>query len=519
MPLRRVRSRLPVAKTDSRIAELTTHPEPELVFAIVAPVGCDLDVFQGLFEGIIRQYGYSVNILRLSALVDRFDVQHLGITLIKEPEYQRIDSHMTAGNKLRGLAGFGDIMALYAIAEIRKGRQVGSDRRTAPIAKRIHLLRSLKHPAEVEALRRVYGAGFFLIGLHATEEQRRAYLRGPLGMTPDEAQALMNRDQEEADPLGQQTRDTFTLADVFVQAGREREQLERFLDIVFGHPYHTPRRDEHAMFLAYGASLRSAQLARQVGAVVVSAGGEIIGTGANDVPRFGGGQYWSDDPSDRRDHVEGYDANDREIDRIADAIVDCAREAAKTVNEEQLRRLVKESPLADVTEYGRPVHAEMEALLACARTGTSTKEGTLYTTTFPCHNCAKHIVAAGITRVVYVEPYPKSKALALHSDSIALDDQGASERVHFVPFVGIAARRYFDLFSMRLGDGLEIRRKREGATIQWLRTGATPRIRMAPYSYLERETKITAEEFDKAVERIQKAAARTESNASTSKAE
>ncbi|MDN3612645.1 hypothetical protein QWZ16_23945 [Vibrio ostreicida] len=26
---------------------------------------------------------------------------------------------------------------------------------------------------------------------------------------------------------------------------------------------------------------------------------------------------------------------------------------------------------------------------------------------FPCHNCAKHIVASGIKRVVYVEPYPK----------------------------------------------------------------------------------------------------------------
>jgi deoxycytidylate deaminase len=72
----------------------------------------------------------------------------------------------------------------------------------------------------------------------------------------------------------------------------------------------------------------------------------------------------------------------------------------------------------DITEFGRPVHAEMEAILSCARIGISPKMGTLYCTTFPCHNCAKHIVAAGIKRVVYVEPYPKSKAEKLHSDSL-----------------------------------------------------------------------------------------------------
>jgi deoxycytidylate deaminase len=204
--------------------------------------------------------------------------------------------------------------------------------------------------------------------------------------------------------------------------------------------------------------------------------------------------------------MEGFDANDREIARIADAIVKNVKEAAPSVDEEKLRRLLDESPLDDLTEYGRPVHAEMEALLACARSGISTAGGTVYTTTFPCHNCAKHIVAAGIVRVVYVEPYPKSKALTLHGDSIALDNPLAMDRVRFVPFVGVAARRYFDLFSMRLGDGLEMKRKKNGLVVPWQRTGARPRIRMAPFSYLERETKVTAEELDKAVEQMQRTA-------------
>ena len=67
------------------------------------------------------------------------------------------------------------------------------------------------------------------------------------------------------------------------------------------------------------------------------------------------------------------------------------------------------------------VHAEMEALLSCARSGVSPVGGTLYSTTFPCHNCAKHIVAAGLRRVVYVEPYPKSRAVEFFNRSQARD--------------------------------------------------------------------------------------------------
>ena len=56
----------------------------------------------------------------------------------------------------------------------------------------------------------------------------------------------------------------------------------------------------------------------------------------------------------------------------------------------------------DALEYGRMVHAEMSSLCDAARLGHMFQGGTLYCTTFPCHMCAKHIVAAGIARVVTV---------------------------------------------------------------------------------------------------------------------
>jgi hypothetical protein len=131
----------------------------------------------------------------------------------------------------------------------------------------------------------------------------------------------------------------------------------------------------------------------------------------------------------------------------------------------------------------------MEAILACARTGTSTVNGTLYCTTFPCHNCAKHIVAAGIKRVVYVEPYPKSKAGELHNDSIEIDGDGCGDKVSFVPFVGIGPRRFIDLFSMGLSTGYPLRRKKENSSeaVDWKRDSAKIRNPMLRNSYLERE--------------------------------
>jgi cytidine deaminase len=166
-----------------------------------------------------------------------------------------------------------------------------------------------------------------------------------------------------------------------------------------------------------------------------------------------------------------------------------------------VRSVVAASPLQDITEYGRAVHAELAAILAAGRVGAPVRGATLYCTTFPCHNCAKHIVAAGVGRVVFVEPYPKSKAIELHGDAIDLvgdstesasayltDDIG-SRRTRFEPFLGVGPRRYFDLFSMRLGAGTPLRRKdkKTGRKLIFEEAKATPRIQLSTVGYLWRE--------------------------------
>jgi hypothetical protein len=132
----------------------------------------------------------------------------------------------------------------------------------------------------------------------------------------------------------------------------------------------------------------------------------------------------------------------------------------------------------------------MDALMAAGRIGVSFREAVLYTTTFPCHTCTRHIIAAGIKRVVYIEPYPKSLAPELHADAIRIlsDDRKEDHRIPFEPFLGIGPRRFFDLFSLKLSSGYIIERKTDEGIVKWdFRHDAKPRVPMVPTSYLERE--------------------------------
>jgi hypothetical protein len=102
----------------------------------------------------------------------------------------------------------------------------------------------------------------------------------------------------------------------------------------------------------------------------------------------------------------------------------------------------------------------MSAISDAARNGRALKDTVLYCTTFPCHICAKHIVAAGLKKVVFLEPYPKSLASELHSDSIEIEssDRGQFSKypsVKFEHFFGVTPRRYRELFerSSRKEDG------------------------------------------------------------------
>ena len=124
----------------------------------------------------------------------------------------------------------------------------------------------------------------------------------------------------------------------------------------------------------------------------------------------------------------------------------------------------------------------------CARNGISTKGCSMYMTTFPCHNCAKHIIAAGIKKVVYIEPYPKSKALDFYKNQISQNEQDQNDKVVFSAFKGVGPHRFVDLFSMQsIRWYSRTRKKKDGYIVQWNRGEANLRNPMALLSYIEME--------------------------------
>jgi deoxycytidylate deaminase len=268
---------------------------------------------------------------------------------------------------------------------------------------------------------------------------------------------------------------------------------------LFGSNEITPTHDEYGMYIAKSASLRSAALSRQVGAAIFSPTGEIVTMGCNEVPKYGGGTYWTNDLHDRRDIFQGFDPNEQKKNELlADIIsrlknaqhlsrhlceMDDPYEICKKLLSEEDPSTIRESKVMDLLEFGRDIHAEMSAICDAARKGVSIGNGILYSTTFPCHMCAKHIVAAGIDRVVYLEPYPKSYARELHNDSIKIEGAGPSKGVDFAPFIGISPYRYRDLFERG-------RRKYGGMAQAWHRGVKRPMIEVYYPSYFAAEVHV-----------------------------
>lgn len=68
-------------------------------------------------------------------------------------------------------------------------------------------------------------------------------------------------------------------------------------------------------------------------------------------------------------------------------------------------------------ELCRAIHAEQNAIVQAAYSGTSVKNGTLYVTHQPCVLCAKMVINAGIKKIVFRGDYPDELSMDLLKES------------------------------------------------------------------------------------------------------
>jgi cytidine deaminase len=478
----------------------TSSNGPELIIGLAGAIGTKLEWVTTALEDALSQVGYRISLIRISQLMHEIqktpwsDLQSLG-----RHEDDRYHMHMDAGNELRKILGRGDALALLAMGAIREERKRIAGDYNSPIPRRAYILRSLKHHEEVKTLRRIYGQSFLLVSAYSRRDQRVDDLSTRIADSRNvfqsvqyrhHAEKLILRDEKEADnKFGQSLRDTYPLADVFVDTADQeelKESVRRYVEVIFGHPFHTPNRHECGMMHAQTAALRSGALGRQVGAAITTKDGDVVAVGTNEVAKSGGGLYWDGDKPDNRDHVLGYDSNDNLKRRLFGDILQRLQDK-RWLSEEYIGidisslinkafgkdsdALLKGAQLLGIIEFGRCVHAEMAAITDAARRGVSVGGAELYTSTFPCHECARHIVSSGITKVYYIEPYPKSLVPELYPDSVAIEST-TPDHVCFTPFIGIAPRNYLSLFSM------VDRKEDDGRIVDWdrIKTTAIPRF-------------------------------------------
>lgn len=448
---------------------LPPEANSEIFIALTSRLGTDVSTVVTSIETAFSRYRYSCIHIRVSDLIkDAYPLEE-----IPSAPDGRITKLMNLGTSYRSSNKRADALAKLTVLSIMKHRKDLTGDVSETSDRHVYIIDQLKRPEEVKLLKEVYGQQLFTISCHAPYEHRLKKLqelfllnhaeKADIEHWRDAAKDLIERDDNESHaPYGQRVQDTFPLADFFIDTSDAvDESSRRVVDLIFGDPTLSPTMDEFGSYLAASAALRSNDLSRQVGAAILSEDGEVLALGCNEVPVAHGGIYWPDvHKTDSRDVALGADINTiLKKDMIVDIFVKMReagwlkKPAADYSLEEVIQNEIdnkKSGALANAKllsslEFGRAMHAEMTAISSAAKSGVAIKGATLYCTTFPCHNCAKHIVGSGIKRVVFREPYEKSRALQLYPDAIRLDCRD-EQYVSFDQFIGVGFSRFQELF-------------------------------------------------------------------------
>lgn len=448
----------PVEKGRTTKEKIENTFTDELILAICSPIGSlREDVIESLIKNLEEVYKYEVTVIKLSDFIESYYEKPIEFLPQKTGEYSRLLHKISGGDYLRKQHSNNSILVELAIKKIREDRK---KIKTSDIESRrmCYVIDSLKNLDELKLLRSVYRDIFYMFSIFSLEKTREDFLIKK-GISANEAKQIIETDEFENISHGQDVRNTFVEGDFFVRVSeKEKSAIERkiikYLHLIFNSAIITPNIDETAMYHAKSSAGNSACLSRQVGATITDNHGTVIARGWNDVPKFGGNLYDDSVVNSMRCKNLGYCSNVTHRNLIIDEIKTTLGKtlALSPVQIDGVIKVIETSQFKNVIEYSRSIHAEMHAIIIGSQlSGDRMVGGNLYCTTYPCHNCARHIVLAGIKKIYYIEPYKKSLCLTLHSDSIT-EDEDDTTKVRILLYDGVAPRRYLEFYSM--GDGV-----------------------------------------------------------------
>lgn len=464
---------VPVKDDITSIKKIRGTYTEEIIIGICGHIGtnihCITEWVKEIFE---NEYNYECKIIRLSGFIRSLKPELIDVQKSGTDEFKRVFNTIQAGNALREENKDNSILAMMAVKEIARERSLHQKTEGLFESRRIcYIIDSIKHQEELELFRVIYRDIMYFIGVFSPINIRIDNLINR-NIAKHEISHLINIDSGEEIAHGQKVTKTFTNADYFLrvdykdseilekQTGDKAKkyihnQLKRFFNLLLGNGIITPTKDETAMYLASSAAKNSACLNRQVGASITDENGDVIAVGWNDVPKSGGNLYQGSSDNDVEDfrcmNFENHGCvNDDRKKKLTENIVKKLIES-KVIGElykDKTIGVISKTRVDSLIEYCRAVHAEMHALvIGSQNTGKKMKGGKLFCTTYPCHNCAKHLILAGIKKIYFIEPYRKSLSIDLHNDSITENEED-DKKVVILMYNGVAPRRYMELFTM-----------------------------------------------------------------------
>lgn len=441
----------------------------ELILGICTPIGSLREPVIDTITQILKEtYKYEeVVLIKLSDYI----LQNYSVKFEEEKgrtaHFSELMHKIKGGDFLRDKYKNNSILVELAIKRIREDR-IQIETQHIKGRRVCYIIDSIKNIEELQLLRAVYRDIFYLFSIFSPEPERISYLTKK-GLSEKEANQIIDTDDYENSKYGQNVRDTFVDGDFFVRSSELNRSniqvnIRKYFHLIFNSDIITPTYQETAMYSAKSAAGNSSCLSRQVGATITDKKGVPVVQGWNDVPKFGGNLYRDSEEKPMRCKELGYCSNVTYKNEIFDEIIDEIEQAIpkkdtqtvlkisgkndKSEIAQKIEKILRSSKFKNIIEYSRSIHAEMHAIVIGSQlTGDKMVGGDLFCTTYPCHNCARHIVLAGIKNIFYIEPYKKSLCLTLHNDSLT-EDESDTSKVRILLYDGVAPRRYLDFFSM-----------------------------------------------------------------------
>ena len=282
------------------------------------------------------------------------------------------------------------------------------------------VIESMKNIGEISDLQRRFGYRLLVVAILADLETRRKRILSQYEELGLDANHLIDddlRDRNEEVEYGQEVELCTDLADVILLNNASEDEFDKKIDDFAGLVSRTGPRDltktEIHMQAAYSMARSSKCLKRHVGAVLVDGIGRVVAAGYNENPsgtlpcveeeRYG---YRCHRDIVRNEHFASLARRGARCPVCGDGLTAsdgppwrcprCYQEGRKTNLE------LFYFPDRAMT-WCTAVHAEVRAILAA---GDRARGSTLYSTTFPCMQCAEKIAEAGVSEVVYTEAYP-----------------------------------------------------------------------------------------------------------------